>query len=317
MTRRPVLSIDLGGTGIKGEVLLAGGATDGEPSPVLASARVDTPRGPAEEVLAEVVRLGRALLDRVSPDQRPSAAGVAVPGLLDPVAGVGRFSANLGWRDAPVARIIAPGLGLPVTLVHDVAAAGLAEHRLGAGRGLDDVVVVVIGTGVAASVVAAGRVVTGGIGQAGELGHLMAVPGGPPCGCGRSGCVEALASAGAIARRYTDATGIAVSGALDVVHRLGSDMEADRVWAEALSALADALLATCALLAPSRIVVGGGLAGAGQALLGPLRTILRERATVEAVPAVVPATLGGRAGIEGAALASIDPSLVHSAVHLP
>jgi glucokinase len=156
-------------------------------------------------------------------------------------------------------------------MVHDVTAAGTAEWRCGAGRGVDDLAVVVIGTGIAATLVTGGTVVRGGSGQAGELGHVVVRPGGPPCACGQRGCLEAISSARAIADAYAARSGRSVDGAIDVFTRLGRDPVADEIWQEAGDALADALLMVRALLAPSRIVVGGGLAGAGEALLAPVR----------------------------------------------
>lgn len=302
-----VLAVDLGGTQVKAELVGPDGA-------VLGSAERDTPRSGADDIFAAVCGLARRLVSATG--VRPERVGLAVPGIVDLVSGTGILSANLGWRDAPVARTVARDLDLPVVLAHDVTAAGLAEHRLGAGRGSDDVVVVVVGTGISAALVVSGRIVTGGIQQAGELGHVVVRPSGPCCGCGRRGCLEAVASAAAIARAYSAASGTPVHGAAEVHDRLGSDALADAVWAEAVSALADGILAATGLLGSSRIVVGGGLSRAGEALLAPLRDHLRDRATVEAVPDVVVAQLGARAGLVGAALAARDPRLLDATVHL-
>jgi glucokinase len=190
--------------------------------------------------------------------------------------------------------------------LHDVTAAGMAEWRCGAGRGVDDLAVVVIGTGIAATFVTGGTVVRGGTGHAGELGHVVVRPGGPPCACGQRGCLEAISSARAIADAYAARSGRAVDGAIEVFTRLGFDPLAEEVWQGAVDALADALLIVCALLAPSRIVLGGGLAGAGEALLAPLRSRLERAAGLEAAPPVVAAQLGSRAGVIGAALAALD-----------
>ncbi len=303
-----VVAVDLGGTQVKAELV-------GPDHEVLASAQRDTPRSGTDDILAAVCAVADDLA--ATAGARPERVGLAVPGIVDVVAGTGIMSANLGWRDAPVARIVAHSLGLPVVLAHDVTAAGLAEHRLGAGRGVDDVVVVVVGTGISAALVVDGRMVAGGIGQAGEVGHVVVRPDGPLCGCGRRGCLEAVSSAAAIARAYAAASGTAVAGAEEVRNRLGSDPVADAVWADAVSALADGLLAAVGLLGSSRIVVGGGLSRAGEALLAPLRSHLAERATVETVPEVVPAQLGARAGLVGAALAARDPRLLGAAVHQP
>jgi glucokinase len=199
------------------------------------------------------------------------------------------------------------GLGIPVAVEHDVTAAGLAEWRLGAGRGVNDLLVVVIGTGIAAVVVAGGRLVRGGRGQAGELGHIPVVPDGPVCVCGQRGCLEAVASASAIARSYGSRTGRPVPGSREVLAALqAGDPDAHSVWDAAVDALATSLLCAIGLLGCSRVVIGGGLADAGEALLDPLRQRLAERRTVQVLPEIVPAALGLRAGVIGAGLAARD-----------
>jgi glucokinase len=304
----PVVGIDVGGSAIKGEVL------DAEHRP-LATARTPTPGGSAPAgdpgdadgtvVLDAVAALARELLRAVpAGGPPPGAIGVGVPGIVEPATGVVVFSANLGWRDVPVGRELGDALGRPVVVSHDVAAAGLAELRLGAGRGAQDVLFVVIGTGVAAAALVGGRLLVGGAGQAGEIGHLRLRPDGPTCGCGGRGCLETLASARAVAAAYTARTGRTVRGAAEVVAALPTDPDARAVWADAVGALADGLLITQAVLAPARVVLGGGLAAAGRALLDPLERALRERATVQRVPELRLAELGERAGVVGAALAA-------------
>lgn len=292
-----VLAVDVGGTAVKAEVL------DADLRPVL-SASAAAPRGDGEAMLATVVRLAQEQLARLGARDRARVVGVglAVPGIVDVASGVAVLATNLGWRDTPLVRPVSAALGLPVLLSHDVTAAGLAEMRLGAGRGADDVLVVVVGTGVAAVIVCGGQIVHGGLRQAGELGHIVVRPGGPPCGCGARGCLEAVSSASAIARAYAAATGTSDLGAQQVRDRLGHDPVADAVWAEAVEALADAIITVALLLSPTRVVVGGGLAEAGDALLGPLREAMAARAHAAAVPDVVPAALGSRAGVVGAAL---------------
>lgn len=296
-----VLALDVGGTAIKGEVLTAGHRA-------LVTGRCPTPVGAADgrAVLDAAAALGRELLAGVGSGAAVAAVGVGVPGLVDAARGVGVRSTNLGWRDAPVAAHLVEALGLPVAVRHDVAAAGRAEFRLGAGRGASDVLFVVIGTGIAAAVLAGGRPVAGGLGQAGELGHVRVRSDGPPCRCGARGCLEALASAAAIGRAYTARTGRTVTGAADVLARLDTDADARAVWDDAVTALADGLLVAQGVLAPSRVVLGGGLAAAGAALLDPLAAALRERATVQAVPDLRLARLGERAGVIGAGLAARD-----------
>ncbi len=296
-----LLAVDVGGTDVKAEVVDVDGT-------VVVDGRSSTTTG--GDALRAVSSLGRSLVDVAR--QRGTVvdrAGVVVPGLVDAANGVVRFTANVSWPAPTVGPDLASALGLPVVIGHDVAAAGLAEHRLGAGRGVDDVVVVAIGTGIAATLISGGRVLTAGrtsegrLGQAGELGHVK-VPAAQQrrCGCGDVGCLEAVASARAIARDYAALRGEPVAGAAEVVARLGDDPLARQVWERAVQALAEGLHATCALLAPSRIVIAGGLSAAGDTLLTPLRAALADLAHVVVVPDLVTASLGTRAGVIGAAL---------------
>jgi glucokinase len=294
-----VLAVDVGGSAIKAEV------QDAEFRPVLAGRRRTPPAevgGDGRAVLAAVVGLAGELL---ATDPGPvRALGIGIPGIVDLARGVGVRSSNLGWRQAPVADYLGAALGLPVTVRHDVAAAGLAELRRGAGRGAHDALFVVIGTGIAGAVLAGGSMITGGSGQAGEIGHLRIRPDGPLCGCTARGCLETFASARAIAAAYAARTGRPVGGAADVLAALPGDPAARAVWADAVCALADGLLITQAVLASELVVLGGGLASAGSALLDPLGTALRERATVQSVPRLVVAELGERAGLVGVAMAA-------------
>jgi glucokinase len=300
-----VLAVDVGGSAIKAEV------QDTEHRALLTGRRPTPPPvvgGDGRAVLAAVAELAGELLAEVGSGSGVSgsvdAVGVGVPGIVDLAGGIGVRSSNLGWRNAPVGPFLHAALGLPVVVSHDVAAAGLAELRLGAGRGADDVLFVVIGTGIAGAVLAGGSLVTGGAGQAGEIGHMRIRPTGPRCGCDARGCLETFASARAIAAAYTERSGRAVTGAADVVARLPTDADARAVWSDAVAALADGLLITQAVLASQRVVLGGGLASAGAALLDPLAAALRERATVQVVPELRPAELGERAGVVGVGLAA-------------
>ncbi|MDI5939973.1 ROK family protein, partial [Micromonospora sp. DH15] len=234
-----------------------------------------------------------------------------VPGVVDETAGVAVWSANVGFRDVPLRDLAAARLGLPTALGHDVRVGGLAEARLGAGRGTGHVLFVAIGTGIAAAHVVDGVAATGAHGAAGEIGHILVRPGGPRCSCGRDGCLEAVASASAIARRYAEATGGGLAGtpasAADVADRAAAgEPAAAGVWAEAVEALADGLATGQSLYDVESIVVGGGLAQAGPRLFDPLRAALHERMTFHRRPRLVAAALGDEAGCLGAALLALD-----------
>lgn len=296
-----VVAVDVGGTGMTAEVLDRAGATYARDAAL-------TPQADGTATTRAVIALITSVLDQLADTVRPAVRGVglAIPGLVDTARGRAVYSANVGWHDVAVREQVGAAVGLPVVLHHDVTAAGEAECRFGAGRGVANVLVVMVGTGIAAVVVADDRVLHGGVGQAGELGHVIVRPDGPPCSCGQRGCLEALASASAIARSYTAVTGHVVDGAADVRARLGHDADADRVWRDATESLADGLLTACTLLAPDLVVVGGGLAEAGADLLTPVRQRLADRAKVAVVPPVVRSRLGGRAGVIGAAARAWD-----------
>jgi len=295
-----VLAFDVGGTDIKAALVDTVGS-------VLEIVRVPTPRdgaNTADAVVAQVSELRR--LFRVShPEVHPEAAGLLVPGHVDDESGVGIFSENLGWRNFPFRDRAESALGLPVAFSHDVRGAGEAEHRLGAAAPYRDVVFMAIGTGIAGAVYIRGNLYTGG-GMAGEMGHSK-VADGPECVCGGRGCLEAIASASAIARRYTQATGVAVDGARDVLDRAKfGDPRAREIWEGALDALALDLAHTTALLAPEAIVFGGGLSQAGADLLKPLERRLDALLTFQRRPMLLCASIGEDAGVIGAALQARD-----------
>ncbi len=296
----PVVAVDVGGTSTKSTTV----AADGRPGPVR---RVPSPP-PSPDSPAAVLALARAALARArrSPAGPPAALGIALPGIVVEDRGLGVYSENLGWRDVDFAALFAAGLDLPVAIVHDVRAAGAAEFRLGAAAGARTTLLVVIGTGISAALVVSGRPHVAG-GYAGEIGHAVAQPGGEPCVCGNRGCLEAVASAAALARRYAALTGAAVPGAREVLRRAADgDAVARAVRDSAFDALAFGLSHAICLLAPEVIVLGGGLAQAGEDLLGPVRERLADLVRLSAVPPLLRATLGADAGLIGAALAARD-----------
>lgn len=294
MTSELALAIDVGGTSLKGELVDAEGT-------VLAARSAPTPRGAAAR--DAVAALGAALLAEAAGPV--VGAGVVVPGLVDPAAGIATYSANVGWRDLDLVASLGDAWSLPVRIGNDVAAGGVAEHRTGAGRDVADLVFVPIGTGIAAALLSGGRLVSGDGGATAELGHVT-VRRGAACGCGRDGCLEAWASASAISRRYAELAGRPVAGAAEVADRLDDDPVARRVWQDAVDALAEGLTTVALLFGPARVVIGGGLGHAGELLLDPLRAALAERARVVAAPPLATADHGSRAGVVGAAMLARD-----------
>ena len=291
-----MVALDVGGTTIKG------GLVDHDGSVMVRLGRPTPPHdnGPGE-VLATILATIDELAGAGSASASVRAVGLAVTGIVDERRGMAVHSENVGWRNVPVRSLVERATGLPVGFGHDVRAGTLAEWRLGAGRGLEDLVFVPIGAGVSAGIVLQGRLITGG-GYAGEIGHLD-VGHGEPCTCGGRGCVEALASAAAIARRYAAVSGRPVAGAREVAERMvAGDPAARRVWDDATDALALALAWTSVVLAPQAILLGGGLARSGGLLLEPLARALGRRLGVVRRPRLLPAALEDDAGLLGAAL---------------
>lgn len=222
----------------------------------------------------------------------------------DEDAGVVLASVNLAWKDVPLRHLLEERLGIPTVIGHDVRTASIAEELLGAAQGSRDFLYLALGTGIGAAVVLHDAPYAGVHGMGGEFGHTVVQPGGPSCGCGRRGCVETLASASAVVRRYRSLTQAAADiTARDVAERVRSgDAAARQVWDEAIEALSIGIANYITLLDPERVLIGGGMADAGQLLFEPLIAQLATEVTLLPAPPVVPAALGNDAGYLGAAL---------------
>jgi glucokinase len=290
-----VISIDVGGTGMKCALV-------DEHHRVLHTERHRTGRERGPDAVVETI-LGVA--EGLAAKAEVRAAGIVVPGVVDEVRGVARYAANLGFKNVPLRELVERRLGIPAVLGHDVRAGGLAEARLGAGRGKAQVLVVPIGTGIAAAHVVNGMVNGGAHGAYGEIGHIVVRPGGAKCGCGQYGCLEAHASASALERQYFERTG-EVATAAEIAGKVRTEKPAKRIWTDLIDALSDGLLTGQALYDPELIVIGGGLSESGELLLNPLRRALKKKATFHQVPRIVRAKLGDEAGCLGAALLALE-----------
>ena len=295
------VGLDLGGTNVKCAVV-------DDTLRVLATGAC--PNGAADgpdSVLERVAALGRSVAE---PFGEPATAGLALPGHFDAARGTGVLLPNLhgDWVGRAIAGPVGERLGVPVALVNDARALTLAELRLGAGRGASDLVCVALGTGVGGGVVIGGRLHLG-LGHAGEIGHTTVDPDGPLCGCGNRGCLDRMASAESIAVAAGQPT---VQAAADGAR--AGDSVAVAAFARAGEYVGRALAGAIVLLWPERVVVGGGVADAGELLLGPLRDEIRRRACVAPVEriAVVAAQLGPHAGAVGAALWAAERTPVPS-----
>jgi glucokinase len=307
------IGVDLGGT-----KLLIARVVDGVVDEV---AKQDTPSSGGPAAILDAIRLG---VDRLrTPDV--VAVGVGAPGPGWPGGLVGPAPNLDGWdRRVEVEAPLREALRLPVSVLNDVNAAAVGEHRLGAGAGVDDLLVVWVGTGVGGGLVLDGALRTGR-GLAGELGHMVIEAGGRLCGCGGRGHLEAYAGRAAMereARRRHEAGRATKLVELAGAKRMKSsvfakalatgDEVAGELLGEAVEALGVAIASAAALVDVQRVVVGGGLADR----LGPQLVERIERATAAQLFAgleleVVPARLGDDAGALGAALVALDAAGAH------
>lgn len=301
---RHVIALDVGGTGMKAALVGADGA-------LLYEARRPTGRERGPEAVVETILGFAADLRAYGTEhfgESAVAAGIAVPGIVDAERGIAVYAANLGWRDVPMRQLVGERLGgVPVALGHDVRTGGLAEGRLGAGKGADRFLFLALGTGIAGAIGIGGLIEAGAHGSAGEIGHVVVRPDGPLCGCGQRGCLETLASAAAVTRAWAAASGDPEADAADCAKAVESgDPAAVRVWRDTVDALAAGLVTALTLLDPRTLIIGGGLGEAGETLFTPLRAAVEERVTFQKLPEIVPAALGDTAGCLGAGLLAWD-----------
>lgn len=302
MTDACALAVDVGGTVIKSALA----APDGR---LLYRLRRDTGRAAGPE---HVVSTILTLIEDLREYARQAgfdvvAAGVAVPGIVNEATGVAVEASNIGWHDVPLRDLVQQRIGVPVQVGHDVRAGALAEGRRGSAQDSANFLFVPIGTGIGGAWVLNGIPYPGANYAAAEIGHLpVTVPGGP-CVCGRTDCLETVASATAIVRRFSAASGRDVTEAREVAALVQTgDETATRVWQQAVQALTDALQNAATLFDPALVVLGGGLAQSGPLLLQPLQEALSQRILPGRCPELRCATLGDEAGCVGAALWSMD-----------
>jgi glucokinase len=293
------LGLDLGATNLKWAMLehAAGDWTTVARDQVRTRVAADPALAPAA-VVAQLAEVAAAALAASGPAE---SLGIGVPGLYDPATGRTRFLVNLPgtWAGQPVAGPVGDAVGLPAFLINDARAFGLAELRLGAGRGASSMIGLTLGTGIGGVVAVDGHVLQGHDGTAGEIGHQTIDPDGPWCGCGNRGCLEAFARADQIAIAAGSATAEEAfararagdAAALDGLARIGRY-------------LGIGIANMIAVISPDRVVIGGGIAAAADLIFEPIRAELRLRVRTTALDQVelVTAELGTWAGAIGAAV---------------
>ena len=270
------IGIDIGGTKIAGALV-------DESGNILLELRVPTPADDPKALTQAVAELIREL----AVGQEVLGAGIAAAGFIDAEQSNIVYAPNLSWRNEPFKAEVEALVDVPVILENDANAAGWAEYRFGAGRGYKHMVMLTIGTGVGGAVIADSRMLRGGFGIAGELGHIRVVPDGRLCGCGQHGCLESYGSGSALLRsareladsndplgsrlRELEAEKGQLTGAEVYAAILEKDPGALKLLAELGSWIGQAIGSLVAVLDPEIVVIGGGVSAAGDLLLNPIR----------------------------------------------
>jgi glucokinase len=322
---RVAVGVDIGGTAIKMAAVTEEGSLS-EQSCIETRAE-DQPE-------AVIRRLVKALGPLMGSAARHGSGGGPVPvgmgcaGLITPESGTVRLSPNLPlWKDVPLGPEVAEALGAPTVVLNDANAFVLAEGLAGAGRGATHLLGLTLGTGVGGGILIGGRLHTGTHGFAGELGHTTVDMDGPPCPCGGRGCLEIFVGSKAIVRRYLELTGgklgRSVADLIDDNRELlmpevlfegarRGDSEAAETFRITGEILGVGLANFGNSFNPDMIVIGGGVAQAGDLILEPARKMMQERMMFPRsyCPDVRPATLGPEAGVIGAAMKALDGAVI-------
>jgi glucokinase len=295
--RRLAAAVDFGGTKLMVGIVREDGV-------VVALRSVPTPRRSPDAVADESARILTALTEERGIDlTQLVGVGSTVPGMADASAGLLRLAPALGWRDLPFASMLEERLGLKARIANDVNACAVAEQRYGAAQGVRNFLWMTVSTGIGGALVIDGRLYEGGGGLAGEIGHINVERHGAPCGCGRHGCLEAMAAGLAIARRGREA-GLDVVSAREVASlaRAG-ESRAVAVIEETAVYLGRALAVAVNLLDPDLIVLGGGVSGSLDLMRDTiLHTVLEEAVVSKGrEPRIIGTPLGQQAALIGAA----------------
>ncbi|SDZ06429.1 glucokinase [Micromonospora pattaloongensis] len=305
------IGVDVGGTKV------AGGVVDPD-GKVLARTRRDTPAedvAKTRDVIVDVVT-------ELAASHPVTAVGIGAAGWIDAARSTVLFAPNIAWRDEPLRDYVSAAVELPVIVENDANVAAWAEFRYGAARHADDsMIMFTVGTGIGGGIVLGGELVRGAHGIAAELGHMLAVPSGHLCGCGRLGCIEQYASGHALvrfaragARQEPDrATGLLalaggdaelITGPMVTAAAQAGDPVSQHAFAQIGHWLGIGLADMVQILDPQVLVLGGGVVEAGDLLLGPTRRsyveALAQRGRLP-VAELRPAELGNTAGMVGAA----------------
>ncbi len=323
----PVLAADIGGTKIMTAIFSPEGKI---------LARDVCPTLADEGVKPVIERLCSAIDSLLSNNKLKSSQlggiGIACAGGIDSGRGVVVTpSPNMtGWVDIPLADIIRERFKIGTFVINDASAAALGEHRSGAGRGVNNLVLFTLGTGIGGGIIANGELYLGAIGAAAEIGHMTVDTSGPKCGCGNTGCLEMLASGRAVERdamkRISRGEKSSLSGMVGgkaesvTAEQVGTaarngDPLALNVLSRAAYYLGIGMVNVVNIFNPEMIVLGGGMAELGDLFIGPGRKMVAERAfpISSRIVRIVTAQLGNEAGVYGAAAFALEQSIRRTA----
>jgi glucokinase len=303
------LALDIGGTNVKcglvsraGEILL------------FRSFPTHEAAGP-QNLIALIVRKLKELWAEAGGSRRPRALAIGFPGWLKPKEGLVVGAPNIpGWKDVPITRLMSQALDIPALLENDANLYALGEWLTGAGKGSDNELVVTLGTGVGGGLILGGRIWSGSFTSAAEIGHIHIAGNTRVCGCGRTGCLETVASALAeatifkermLAGAETKFKGKPEEVTAETMMELASqgDPLALQVFREAGEALGSVLSGIFNLLGLEKAVIGGGGAGAYEFLEPAITEVMGQHiltATMDEIR-IVKGVLGGNAPLVGAA----------------
>ena len=302
--------IDVGGTKIAGGVVDADGR-------ILEELKVESPAedaGAMEKAIA-------ALVTDLASRHDIACVGIGAAGYIDSGRAHVLFAPNLAWRDLDLKAELEARVHLPVVVENDANAAAWGEFVFGAGKDIDDLLLVTVGTGVGGGIVLDGKLHRGAFGVAAEIGHMRVVPGGILCGCGNRGCLESYGSGTALVREARAAAEMGSLLARDLIDRAGGDVsaingplitEAARAGdgfaierlAELGTWLGEGIASLAAVLDPAMVAIGGGVSEAEDLLIDPIRAAFGKQLTGRGhrpVAEIRKAELGNKAGLIGAA----------------
>jgi glucokinase len=262
-----------------------------------------------DAVLADIVKAICAMRDRHGADGL-AGIGVGVPGFIRIKEGFITGSNNLPYlENFPVRDELSRRVGAPVILENDANAAALGEQWIGAGRGVDDLVLLTLGTGVGGGIISRGKIVRGHVGMAGEFGHMTVVPNGNPCGCGNRGCLEKYASATAVtamARLLHLGDSLTAKDIFDLAQNTGAAGDKARhIWRVFGESLGTALAALINAFNFPLYLLSGGVLAAWELFAPEMFTTVERRSftyrATKGETRIERATLGSEAGLFGAA----------------